>query len=272
MRWEQLSSACLSEYRMDRRLLQLEDASERAASEKHLQQCSRCREEFAWLEQERAAFQQQAQELPQALEHTLQAQCRSEEDQEVTAKRPKEQPMWGLLWSWRVLAACSLFLFASLSWKQLFPTRYTTYRSADEPVFLVGLKRGSEIRQMHSGEFVQPGDHIRLAYHWRTKKAAFLYVVHRDQASKISSLYPSSSEEKSLRIETFREVALPGSLEFDQAAQGHEEIWACFSRRPLFLKDLTKILPKTSERIHWEPRPYGPCSMLFLYQFRRSRP
>jgi len=270
---------------MDRHLLCLEPEAERRESEDHMATCPRCQQEMAWLRQERTDFLSHPTP-PLALEQALAASfkpqsteshgfdptpCGSTRAAAASKSQPTKSPRPWAGWAiWASVATCSVALFLSLSLRSLWTPQHTIYRGVDTPVFLIGLKRGAVIRQMASGESVKAGDHIRLAYQWRTQKPAYLYVLHRDQEGRLSALYPASTEQPSLRLDSPNETTLPGSLEFDQATHGHEEIWACFSRQPLHFRALSAQLPSPDAWAHQEPKPHGPCAYLFLYRFRRS--
>ncbi|MCK6511001.1 DUF4384 domain-containing protein [Myxococcota bacterium] len=285
MRWERLSSSCLSEYRMDRHLLCLEPEAERRESEAHIAACPRCRQEMAWLRQERADFLSHPAP-PLALEQALAASSTPQPTPSrgfdptqgngptwATASSRSQPTQPSRPWAiWASVATCSVALLLSLSLSSLWTPQHTIYRGVETPVFLIGLKRGAVIRQMASGESVKAGDHIRLAYQWRTQKPAYLYILHRDQEGRLSPLYPASAEQPSLRLDSPNETTLPGSLEFDQATHGHEEIWACFSRQPLHFRALNAQIPSPDAWAHQEPKPHGPCAYLLLYRFRRSPP
>jgi len=259
MKIELLQKDCLSEYQMDQHLLGLESKAEKEAVLNHIAHCELCRKELEVLASHRKAFLQNP-EMPPLPKH-------------------KDTEIRGSSFSARskvisLLAACLVgILFFPVMRHFQHPIIQT--KDLHAPAFMVAVQRGDQKpRIAHSGEHFRPQDNLRLAYTWKPKKLkeGFLFVIHRDQKNTFSPLYPENPTDKSLRILLHQEKALPGSLELDNARQGYEELWACFSNKALSYQEVLETLPRTKGLTQWESQSKGPCLSLHLFQLQREHP
>ncbi|MCB9637362.1 MAG: DUF4384 domain-containing protein [Myxococcales bacterium] len=236
---------CVSAYRLDRHFLGAETPAERAQTLQHVEGCAHCKGELVQLQR-----------------HAAHA--------EVFLDQHAPRSIFDFFGGWGPLAlGFCMLLVAVVGWRLVEQTRlagrqggYSVIRG-EAPHLRVIRKRGPLIEQVRSGDGFAAGDLLRLVVRWQ--EGGFVYVVHRSATGEMSPLYPAQKNERSLRLESDKEVELPGSLEVEGPAKGREEIGVCFSRaaRPFHqvIEALKKVRQARLERSTNE-RKDAPCAYL----------
>lgn len=197
----------------------------------------------------------------------------------------QESPSGSLWWRWPVWGGLSvgmaslaaLFVMLrppelqtpikqgrSITRKALVPDHLIT-RGAG-PSFYVARKRQAQKRYVHSGEHFQIGDKLRLIVDWPA--GGFLFVLHRDDKDALHPLYPSARHKRSIPWPKGKGRPLPGSLRVTAPARGNEEIWACFSTKPLTYVAVSKAI-KEHNTMRRVSSPI--CRTLQLFVIARSK-
>ena len=142
---------------------------------------------------------------------------------------------------------------------QASPNQLRT-RGGEDAELSIYVKRAPQPRELRSGHPVFSGDRLRLLARWQ--EGGFLFIVHRDARGVWNPLYPESPRSKSLPIPAEKVLALPGSLEVTDPSSGDEELFGCFSRRPLSYDVVLKGLAA--------PRSQGACKKIVRFVLRRK--
>lgn len=247
------TALCLSEYRMDRHLLQMEDEQERASSMAHLAGCARCQQDKARLEQ--------AQRVPLVMPASKHTRWRA-------LGLAAQQLSLPVTWAAALGALCVLVLFVA-DWTGT-GLRFSTIRGLAKPALLVVRKRQSAVEHVPSGASFYRGDFLRVGYRWASE--GYLTVVHRDIRGAISPLYPTTKSQVGVKIKAATRFFFPGSLEVEGQPTGDEEIWACFSRRPHSFAQVAAILPPVGRSGSKTRKSEARAPCLFLTHFLIRRP
>lgn len=145
--------------------------------------------------------------------------------------------------------------------------KFLLLRGGPAPMQVV-RKRKQEKGLVHSGETFLQGDQLRLLLRW--KKGGFVRVLHRDPKGSISPLYPKEEKGRALQLNTTARTPLPGQLDVTDAPQGDEEIWACFSTKPVSHAQVVATIEKHNAQSSHIHKQAGPCAV--LQRFRLHRP
>lgn len=264
---ESTRSSCLSAYRMDRYMLGLENEQERRESQRHIEGCVLCRNE-------RAHFLQLQREAPYVPLPTQEPAS----DSKAKPKHEASPRGLGWPWPWWGLAAgvAALAAIAVLPWwpwsgqRQKLRGQDWLVRGIHSPRLHVALLRKGRVRPARSGELFFAGDRLRLVVQW-TQEGRVM-VLHRDRRGRVTLLYPAETSRPGVPLRAGEKTILPGSLEVEGRADGPEELWACFSHRPLALAEVRRSLPPWSSEVavrRWQPGSRGPCLSLHRFVIQR---
>ena len=209
----------------------------------------------------------------------VEARWKQERQEEMAqAPIPEELPPRWLRWwqnwglSMALAAACLFFVLRpTVSFDRYtgIRGRYTGVKGSDVQGRLwVALRRGAQTRVVPSGTKVQPGDRIRLAVQWASVRKKYVFVVHRDGLGELSPLYPAHKSRRSLRLLSRQRRVLQDSFEVENKPHGSEQIWACFSYKPLSWEQVSRHLPARKQV--WSSAPHGPCASLTLFLLKRK--
>jgi len=274
---------CLSEYRLDRHFMGLESPQEHTQTQKHISQCPVCQKELA----ERQALQKEAHTI------AIPGLKISPWQQLIESMKrffsPSSSGFYPLV-TVASIACLGLLIYNTLpdpenpetTPKQVRKTpkkpqkvrqrtkvrkRYLL-KGTKKPQWIIALQRKGQRRLARSGEFFEVGDLLVLAYQWGMD--GFVYTVYRDTKNDIAPIFPRKAKQKSLPISKGIRLKRPGSLEVEGKPEGQEELWTCFSRKPLSFQDVEEALPKQRPSdLRWSPGPAGKC--LFLHRFVLNR-
>lgn len=281
-----LQEECLSEYRIDRHVLGLETQQERRHTELHILDCTGCYHAVREIQKEHADFVSLEAPLPHALEEAIKTVSRDAVYAETQKETERQAiPGWFQRWlhNWTATLAVAVAACAVLALPQVLQplsnipridadvgVPYVGFKGSTQPRLLVALQRKGTIRLARMGEPFRHLDSIRIACEWRSENPGYVFIFHRDLSSTWTPLYPSDPEKKSVPLSMGRVHDLPGSLEVDDASHGREEIWACFSKKPLSRDVVQRAIPPLHRTVEWRTQPREACDALVVFYFTRK--
>lgn len=194
---------------------------------------------------------------------------------------PQTKPsIWKYWWTWTGMSLCAaaasvLFWVApsnnTLSTNHqdhvttLPRQRHLVTRGSEKPTLLVFLKRDKTVKQINSPAHVKEHDHIKLVSRW--SKGGYLYVIHSDTEQPKTPMYPPSRNQPSIRVKAGNSVTLSDSLEVTGSSSKPETLWACFSQKPLYYRDVLQQL-KQPQKVEAKSKP---CIVLQTFRLVRSQ-
>ncbi len=233
---------CLSDLVIDEALSGELPIQARSEIERHLAECTRCRNRWDDIEKERAQFLSNTPSF-----ETLAAKV-------AHAAKPRKKT-WNTPWLaglGAAAAAAVVFMLVRqpsqpIALEETKPAAQSnkqqtiTTRSKGGPHIGFFIKRGNTINQGRSGAIVHPGDRLRFTYSSDTPRYLALFNL---DAKRASVYFPSGPHAE--RVAAGRDIALDFSVELDEYI-GSERVFAVFCDTPFPIEPVRRALANNRE-------------------------